>query len=514
MSPILWETDRMDLRTLRINKGLKQRDVAAAVGVPVGDLSKWERGLVDVPARQLATLADVLGVAVADLSAAQEAVRAKPKAGEGYTTARAGTGEVVERRKAPPPDALRVLDLFCGAGGLSYGFEQAGGFVTTGGIDLLPDRIASFTTNHAYATGIAADITTFPLAKLADVTGHPDVIVGGPPCQGFSSIRPFRTLTEGDARNNLAEHYILVLAHLRPRWFVFENVVGLLTHEGGHRLQAVLSGLEGVGYRVSWRVLNAANYGVPQNRERLVIVGSRDGVEFLWPRPTNYHNHKSMAGGRAEVVRTHALLDRELPPAVTIDDAIGDLPPVESGCTVDAYDPRLSPRTDYQRRMREGAPALTLHQATRHSDKMLNIIRHAGANIHALPPGMVTSGFSSCYSRLAADEPSTTLTVNFVHPASNRCIHPTQHRALTPREGARIQSFPDRFRFEGNAAQVVKQIGNAVPPMLGEVVARAILASEAAHHPTAPRRHRGNSDGCPLSFANARGERAAASRSQ
>jgi DNA (cytosine-5)-methyltransferase 1 len=261
---------------------------------------------------------------------------------------------------------------------------------------------------------------------------------------------------------------------------VFENVVGLLTHEGGSRLRAVLNGLEGVGYRVSWRILNAANYGVPQNRERIVIVGSRDGVQFLWPRPTHRHDYKGMAGNRPEVVRTSALLDHGLPAAVSLGDAIGDLPPVESGCAAEEYDPKIPPRTAYQRRMREQSHSLTLHQATHHSAKMLNIIRHAGANIYALPPGMVTSGFSSCYSRLAADEPSTTLTVNFVHPASNRCIHPTQHRALTPREGARIQSFPDRFRFEGTAAQVVKQIGNAVPPIMGETLARAILASEEA----------------------------------
>ena len=124
---------------------------------------------------------------------------------------------------------------------------------------------------------------------------------------------------------------------------------------------------------------------------------------------------------------------------------------------------------------------MTMHTATSHSARMLEIIRHAGANINALPAGMVKSGFSSCYSRLDPDRPSTTLTVNFVHPASNRCIHPFQDRALTPREGARIQSFPDRFEFEGSSAQVVKQIGNAVPPLLGRIaIAAAILASEDA----------------------------------
>lgn len=465
------EPDAVTMRDLRNARKLKQREVAAAIGVALTDISRWERGMVRVPADKADALAAVLGVSVGHIHQAQQVAH---KTGEGYTTARAGTGQVIARRTEPPTNTRRVLDLFCGAGGLSYGFESTGAFITTAGIDLLPDRIASFTANHKYASGIAADITTFPLSRLAVIAGQTDVIVGGPPCQGFSSIRPFRTLTEGDARNNLAEHYILVLAHLRPRWFVFENVVGLLTHEGGSKLQAVLAGLEGAGYRVAWRILNAANYGVPQNRERIVIVGSRDGIEFLWPAPTHYHNSKSMAGGRPEVVRTP--LPGGLRLAITLDSAIGDLPPVAAGQQVGAY--AAPPQTMYQHVMRSSSQTLTLHKATAHSDKMLNIIRHAGANIQALPPGLVKSGFSSCYSRLSANEPSTTLTVNFVHPASNRCIHPTQDRALTPREGARIQSFPDRFRFVGSSAQIVKQIGNAVPPLMGEVIARAILASE------------------------------------
>ena len=124
-----------------------------------------------------------------------------------------------------------------------------------------------------------------------------------------------------------------------------------------------------------------------------------------------------------------------------------------------------------------GETVLTLHEATRHSPKMLEIIRQAGYNISALPPGLVTSGFSSCYSRLELDLPGVTLTVNFAHPASNKCIHPYQDRALTPREGARLQGFEDSYRFAGSRAAVIKQIGNAVPPLLGQVIAEAILAS-------------------------------------
>jgi DNA (cytosine-5)-methyltransferase 1 len=446
----------------------------------VGDLSKWERGL-ELPDRDsLERLARVLGVEPTDLEQAQQAHHGAATPGEGYTTAEPGDGEIVPRRREPPASKWKVLDLFCGAGGLSYGFEQTGKFVTACGIDLLRDRIETFTANHEHAVGVAGDLRQFPVERLWSLAGDVDVVVGGPPCQGFSSIRPFRTLTEGDPRNNLAEHYVLVIARLKPRWFVFENVVGLLTHENGARLDAVLGGLSGAGYRVEWRVLNAALFGVPQNRERLVIVGSRAGTAFHWPEPSHQYDHRSMAGTRSEVMRTTPLFHHHLPDAVTLMDAIGDLPPVAAGCEATAYDPARPPATDYQRLMRAGSSPLTLHRATKHSARMLEIIRHAGANISALPPGMVTSGFSSCYSRLDADRPSTTLTVNFVHPASNRCIHPIQDRALTPREGARIQSFPDRFDFRGTSAQIVKQIGNAVPPIIGEKLARAILASERA----------------------------------
>lgn len=466
-----------DIRTRRLELGLPQGDVAHRAGVRETDLRKWERGL-ELPDRAAAErIGKILGIDAERLlrEQGQHAESATP--GEGYTTAEAGRGDVVPRTAEPPSGRRRVLDIFCGSGGLSFGFEQSGGFATTCGIDLLPDRIETFVTNHHHATGIAGDLRAHSLSELHRLTGEVDVVVGGPPCQGFSSIRPFRNLTEGDPRNSLAEHYVLVINHLRPEWFVFENVVGILTHEGGMRLQSVLEGLSAAGYSVDWRVVNAALFGVPQFRERVVIVGNRIGVPFIWPKPTHRVDYKSMAGSRPEVIRTDPLFSVGLPQAVTLMEAIDDLPAIPSGGeAASAYG--KAARTDYQRLMRSGSRQLTLHKATKHSPKMLEIIRHAGANISALPPGMVKSGFSSCYSRLDPGRPSTTLTVNFVHPASNRCIHPHQDRALTPREGARIQSFPDRFEFRGTSAQIVKQIGNAVPPLLGQRIAEAILYSE------------------------------------
>lgn len=466
----------IDIRTRRLQLGLAQREVAHRSGISETLLRKLERGL-EIPDNESARrLATVLDLRLEQLLAAQVAHAAAATPGEGYTTAEAGSGHLVPARKEAPSTSRRVLDLFCGSGGLSFGFEQSQQFTTTSGIDLLPDRIQTFVANHEHAQGIAGDIRAYSLRELERLTGPIDVVVGGPPCQGFSSIRPFRTLTEGDPRNSLAEHYVLVIAHLQPEWFVFENVLGILTHEGGARLTALLDGFRSAGYAVDWRVVNAALFGIPQYRERIVIVGNRVGVKFRWPSPTHRVEYKSMAGNRPEVLRTEPLFSTHLPPAIPLLDAIGDLPPVGPGEAATDY--AGSPQTKYQHLMREGSRRLTLHKATRHSHRMLEIIRHAGANISALPPGMVRSGFSSCYSRLDADRPSTTLTVNFVHPASNRCIHPYQDRALTPREGARLQSFPDRFVFHGTAAQIVKQVGNAVPPILGKVLAQSILDSE------------------------------------
>lgn len=467
-----------DMRTRRLELGLSQGDVADRAGVRETDLRKWERGLVLPDHASAGRIGKVLGIEAERLLQEQERHAESATPGEGYTTAEPGKGVVVPRRVEPPTGRRRVLDIFCGSGGLSFGFEQSGGFTTTCGIDLLPDRIETFIANHQSATGVAGDLRAHSLRELHHLTGEVDVVVGGPPCQGFSSIRPFRNLTEGDPRNSLAEHYVLVINHLRPEWFVFENVVGILTHEGGSRLESVLAGLGAAGYSVDWRVVNAALFGVPQYRERVVIVGNRIGVPFIWPKPTHRVDYKSMAGARPEVIRTDPLFSLGLPAAVTLMEAIDDLPAIPAAGEATAYEKPA--RTDYQRLMRNGSTQLTLHKATKHSQKMLEIIRHAGTNISALPPGMVKSGFSSCYSRLDADRPSTTLTVNFVHPASNRCIHPHQDRALTPREGARIQSFPDRFNFRGTSAQIVKQIGNAVPPLLGQRLAEAILQSEYA----------------------------------
>lgn len=461
-----------NLRDFRRKNKLKQRDLADALKISLSDLSKYERGFERLPIEMEDALGHigVLGANGKDASALV--------CGEGYVTSKAEQGRIIDRTADLEVGKHCIMDLFCGVGGFSHGFEKTGQFQVSSGIDLLGDRLDTFCTNHSSATAYGCDIRELSIKQVERDSPRPFVIVGGPPCQGFSSLRPYRNVEWSDPRNNLGEEFVRVVAALRPDWIVFENVVGLLTHGKGKTLESISAAFEALGYRTSARVINGAYFGLPQKRERLILIGSRKGKLVDWPKPTHRFSQKSMAGKSDLIIQPDdGLFGVDLLDAVTFSDATGDLPPLASGEKATEYR-EYSQLTEYQELMRAGANQLTLHDSTRHTDKMLEIIRCAGANINALPPGMVTSGFSSSYSRLAADEPSTTITVNFVHPASNKCIHPTQDRALSPREGARLQSFEDTFRFVGTRSQTVKQIGNAVPPLLGKLVAETILRSD------------------------------------
>jgi DNA (cytosine-5)-methyltransferase 1 len=472
------ETYATDLRSLRLAAKLAFSDCAEKFGVEEGDLKRYERGF-EMPPRKLLNEASALfGVKVSEIKAAHEKLTEAAIPGEGYATAKPAESFVVERKEKLNKSVMPILDLFCGTGGFSHGFEQTNEFQVSCGIDLLGDRVQTFSANHPSAKAVCADLRTLSTSDLLSDCPVPEVVIGGPPCQGFSSIRPFRTLTEMDARNHLFENFALVVREARPRWFVMENVVGMLTNQNGRVMDAVLQVFRELDYKTSWRILNAANYGLPQRRERLIVVGSREGKDFRWPEPTHVlQGARSMAGKRGQRVQQSELFGaKTLPLAVSVMEAIHDLPPLRSGEASTSYAEGVEP-TPYERMMRGRSKKLTLHEATLHSEKMLNIIRHAGFSKAALPDGMVTSGFSTCYSRLEPNLPSVTITVNFVHPASNKCIHPVQDRALTPREGARLQGFPDNFEFVGSRAQVVKQIGNAVPPVLGKVIAEALLRS-------------------------------------
>lgn len=378
---------------------------------------------------------------------------------------------------SPATSTHNMLDLFCGTGALSYGLETASRrFRTVGGIDADPAAARTAALNHPNAKISCARIESLPPEEMLAVSGvsNIDVIVGGPPCQGFSSLRPSRGAGLDDPRNSLYKEFVKYVRTLRPRIFLLENVVGMLTAGEGRLVAEMLAEFQHAGYEVDWRVLNAANFGIPQKRERFFLLGIRKnlGTRILpeFPVPTHWFAGK-VIGTR---LKDRYLVNQSsgLPP-ITVWDAISDLPSLKSGESSTSY--RTVTPTSYQVARRRGSDSLlTLHDAASHNAKMLEVIKHAGASIHALPKGLVSSGYSSCYSRLASDEPSTTITVKFTSPASSKCIHPFDDRAITPREAARLQSFDDSFLFAGSKTDIASQIGNAVPPLFGEAFAPII----------------------------------------
>ena len=217
----------MDIRSLRNNLKIKQKDLAKRAKVPYSELSKCERGLVIPESKFFASVAKVLSASPNELLQTHSELYNNPISGEGYITKKNKRSFVMDRKKDPEKNALPIFDIFCGTGGFSHGFEQTGRFQVIGGLDLLQDRIETFSFNHPTAKSYCYDIFDFSISELKkDIA--PEVVIGGPPCQGFSSIRPFRSVSENDARNNLFEYFALAVKELKPKWFVLENVVGLL----------------------------------------------------------------------------------------------------------------------------------------------------------------------------------------------------------------------------------------------------------------------------------------------
>lgn len=370
----------------------------------------------------------------------------------------------------------KILDLFCGTGALSYGIEaHSKNLITVGGIDLDAAAARTAALNHPNAAILCEPIEAVSPEVMLQRTGCGgiDVVVGGPPCQGFSSLRPSRGEKLEDPRNLLYRQFIRYVRELRPKVFLLENVVGILSSGGGRLVAEMTEAFHQLGYTADWRVLNAANFGIPQKRERFFLMGVRKDsggvIAPIFPHPT--HNFTGRAIGTRHKDR-YVTNRNDGASAVTVWEAISDLPSLNAGEAATSYADR--PLTEYQARRRGGMKSVTLHQAASHNEKMLSVIRHAGTSIRALPEGLVSSGYSSCYSRLAFDEPSTTITVKFTSPASSRCIHPADDRAITPREAARLQSFDDAFVFAGSKTEIASQIGNAVPPLFGEAFAPAL----------------------------------------
>lgn len=342
------------------------------------------------------------------------------------------------------------VDLFCGAGGLSLGLREAG-WRSLLAVDRWPDAIATYKRNFpaeanlTLCEGVEA-VTHLRLSRLLDE--KPDWIVGGPPCQGFSTVGKRE---RDDPRNSLVREFARVVKSVGPTGFVIENVIGLRDMKFVGEVVDLFGGL---GYRVTPHVLPAADYGVPQLRRRIFFVGSREGLGFRKPDRTHTPSHY-----------------------VTVWDAIGDLPELSPGEQGTMYD--RPPVTRFQEDMRDGSAVLHGHVASAHQPELVRAISFIpdGGNRRDIPAEFQPrSGFHNSYSRLDSKAPAVAVTQNMGKPSGTRCIHPFQHRGLTAREGARLQGFPDRFHFCGGMMSQRLQIANAISPILAKTLGEALVA--------------------------------------
>lgn len=343
-------------------------------------------------------------------------------------------------------NSYNVIDLFCGAGGLSYGFERAGLNIILG-IDNDKKALETFEANHNGSKSICGDITTIDSKDIKNIIGNRkiDIIIGGPPCQGFSLSGPRNF---DDPRNKLYLSYIRLVEEIKPRAFVIENVPGLVGLFNGEVKDNIIKRFTELGYTVKYQILCAADYGVPQNRRRVIFVGMKNGEkEFFYPEKKD--------------------------DIITCEMALSDLPPLVEDVGEFEQEYISTPKNQYQKIMRENSTKVYNHIAATHSDKVKHIISLVpdGGNYKDLPEEYRDSRkFHVAWTRFASSKPAPTIDTGHRHH-----FHYKYNRVPTVRECARIQSFPDSFIFIGNKTQQFRQVGNAVPPLMAECIAKQIV---------------------------------------
>jgi len=345
---------------------------------------------------------------------------------------------------------INAIDLFAGCGGLSHGFIDAG-FNILVGVDNDQAALDTFALNHEGSIALNADLSSqATFDKIRELAGHNeiDVVIAGPPCQGFSLTGPRHF---DDPRNKL---YLAVLEMVRqynPKGFIIENVPGMATMYNGQVREEVIRRFRNMGYNVESNILLAADYGVPQMRKRLIFMGVRADVGCpAFPNP---------------ILKPDKY--------VTCRDAISDLPSriEELGKEEDVYD--KEPATEYQKKMRGDCSILYNHVATNHKQFVKDTIALVpeGGNYKDLPPGWGESRtFHEAWTRYDGNKPSKT-----IDTGHRNHFHYEYNRVPTIRENARLQSFPDNFIFKGNKTQQNRQVGNAVPPLLGYALGKKMM---------------------------------------
>ncbi|MCE2433298.1 MAG: DNA cytosine methyltransferase [Candidatus Latescibacteria bacterium] len=370
-----------------------------------------------------------------------------------------------------------AISLFAGAGGCSLGFKRAG-YNILYAIDINENAVETYRHNFPNTQCKMADIMSCDFEKLLKnlklKTGDLDILIGGPPCQGFSTAG---MRFWDDPRNGLLKHYVKALAILRPKWFIMENVEGLLTAKGGIYVYEAARAFIKLGYSIRIDKIYAQEYGIPQRRKRTFVIGNSLGMEFNLPEP---------------IVPVYGRIFKNAD--VTLRHTIGELPnPTLDKSSSICYSGK--PKHEWEEQLRDGNKKLYDHFTPKIEGVQLERIKHLkpGQSMKNLPEalhhesfkrrayrrvmdGMPTErrgGAPSGIKRLIFDEPSLTIT----GAAIREFIHPEDNRPLTLRECARVQTFPDWFRFQGNTSEKIKQIGNAIPPLLAEIFAVHLLVN-------------------------------------
>jgi DNA (cytosine-5)-methyltransferase 1 len=343
---------------------------------------------------------------------------------------------------------MKVIDLFAGVGGFSQGFIKAG-FDVVLAIEHDKEIARCYQHNHPSTTVIAEDIEKIEIEKLNPYFQDLDVVIGGPPCQGFS--QKGKRLSILDERNFLFQYFNDVVRIAQPEFFILENVANIITTDNGFFKNEIIQAFSKIGYDVEAKVLNSANFGVPQIRKRAVFLGQKKKLAISIPLTNNKKT--------------------------TIKEAIYDMPYLLSGEGLDFYKYQIKPQSEFQELMRKGSNGIHNHQATKHSKLALERLAliPKGKGRESLPKEHLTKSIhSGTWCRLLEDSQATTITTRFDTPSSGRFTHPTLNRCITVREAARIQSFSDSFIFTGTKNSQMKQVGNAVPPLMAFEIAKTL----------------------------------------
>ena len=381
---------------------------------------------------------------------------------------------------------LTSIDLFCGAGGITEGFRQAG-LRCLYANDVMKEAIETFSRNHPECLADARPVEAVEPAKIRKQLGLQrgalDVLVGGPPCQGFSINAPERFLS--DPRNILFRHYARFLEEFEPKTFLFENVPGLISLGGGKIFDQIRKEFTRRGYAVSVRILFAAHYGVPQERWRLIILGSSLG-EVEHPEPTHFASGRAnFRGGRTMTFDLAETESAHLGALVTVGQAIADLPRLSMGEGGEEIPYTNDADSDYAASLRNPAGITFNHFAAKLSKQNIERMKYVkpGGSWRDIPHRLLPKGMQRArrsdhtkrYGRLRSDKLAGTVMTK-CDPHWGAVFLPDQDRSLTVREAARLQSFPDKYRFMGSRVSQYEQVGNAVPVLMAKAIAENIRA--------------------------------------